>query len=201
MLYHYGRSGTTYLYIHLNNDLTPRNDNKGGCVKDVTFAVPERREGDRRPADRVERRLGRRERQPAPPLRGPPERRGRREPVQVPEAREKPLFAARQGSVFSLGLRGTLVAAGAGSGDARGRPRTPVPGRSLARRSTPREVELTVPLGADVAPALDQLAGATLRTLKTPMPVAAFTLKANTTPEAILGAPGALVLGRVAPTP
>ena len=40
MLYHYGRSGTTYLYIHLNNDLTPRNDNKGGCVKDVAFAVP-----------------------------------------------------------------------------------------------------------------------------------------------------------------
>ena len=40
MLYHYGRSGTTYLYIHLNNDLTPRNDNKGGCVNGVTFAVP-----------------------------------------------------------------------------------------------------------------------------------------------------------------
>ena len=30
-----------YLYIHLNNDLTARNDNKGGCVKDVTFAVPD----------------------------------------------------------------------------------------------------------------------------------------------------------------
>ena len=41
MLYRYGRSGTTYLYIHLNNDLTPRNDNKGGCVKDVAFAVPD----------------------------------------------------------------------------------------------------------------------------------------------------------------
>ena len=31
MLYLYGRSGTTYLYIHLNNDLTAQNDNKGGC--------------------------------------------------------------------------------------------------------------------------------------------------------------------------
>ena len=29
MLYLYGASGTTYLYIHLNNDLTRRNDNKG----------------------------------------------------------------------------------------------------------------------------------------------------------------------------
>ena len=40
MLYHYGASGTTYMYIHLNNDLTARNDNKGGCVKDVSFALP-----------------------------------------------------------------------------------------------------------------------------------------------------------------
>ena len=40
MLYLYGRSGTTYMYIHLNNDLTARNDNKGGCVNDVSFSVP-----------------------------------------------------------------------------------------------------------------------------------------------------------------
>ena len=32
MLYLYGASGTTYLYIHLNNDLTAKNDNKGKCV-------------------------------------------------------------------------------------------------------------------------------------------------------------------------
>jgi murein DD-endopeptidase MepM/ murein hydrolase activator NlpD len=40
MLYLYGRSGTMYLYIHLNNDLTARDDNRGGCVRNVTFAVP-----------------------------------------------------------------------------------------------------------------------------------------------------------------
>ena len=34
------RSGTMYMYIHLNNDLTARNDNTGGCVKDTTYAVP-----------------------------------------------------------------------------------------------------------------------------------------------------------------
>ncbi len=32
MLYLYGASGTTYLYIHLNNDVTKGNDNKGKCV-------------------------------------------------------------------------------------------------------------------------------------------------------------------------
>ena len=38
MLYLYGKSGTTYLYIHLNNDLTKNNDNDGGCKQGVSFA-------------------------------------------------------------------------------------------------------------------------------------------------------------------
>ncbi len=39
MLYLYGESGTTYDYIHLNNDLTMRNDNRGKCVKGTAYAV------------------------------------------------------------------------------------------------------------------------------------------------------------------
>jgi hypothetical protein len=39
MLYLYGDSGTTYLYIHLNNDLTSRNDNRGSCVAGTSYAV------------------------------------------------------------------------------------------------------------------------------------------------------------------
>jgi len=38
MLYLYGRSGTTYEYIHLNNDLTLGNDNRGRCVDGVAYA-------------------------------------------------------------------------------------------------------------------------------------------------------------------
>jgi hypothetical protein len=38
MLYLHGRSGTTYMYVHLNNDLTMRNDNKGGCKNGVAYA-------------------------------------------------------------------------------------------------------------------------------------------------------------------
>jgi hypothetical protein len=38
MLYLYGDSGTTYYYIHLNNDLTMRNDNRGKCVPGVSYA-------------------------------------------------------------------------------------------------------------------------------------------------------------------
>jgi Peptidase family M23 len=39
MLYLYGESGTIYYYIHLNNDLTARNDNRGKCVKNVAYTV------------------------------------------------------------------------------------------------------------------------------------------------------------------
>lgn len=46
MLYLYGRSGTTYLYVHLNNDLTEGNDNKGGCGPGVSYA-PGLRDGQK----------------------------------------------------------------------------------------------------------------------------------------------------------
>jgi peptidase M23-like protein len=38
MLYLHGASGTTYLYIHLNNDLTKRNDNRGKCAAGRAYA-------------------------------------------------------------------------------------------------------------------------------------------------------------------
>jgi hypothetical protein len=37
MLYLDGKSGTEYLYIHLNNDLTDANDNQGSCVPGVAY--------------------------------------------------------------------------------------------------------------------------------------------------------------------
>jgi hypothetical protein len=46
MLYLYGDSGTTYLYIHLNNDLGSGNDNKGKCVAGSAYA-PGLRSGSR----------------------------------------------------------------------------------------------------------------------------------------------------------
>ncbi len=38
MLYLHGESGTTYQYIHLNNDLTRGNDNRGTCVAGTAYA-------------------------------------------------------------------------------------------------------------------------------------------------------------------
>jgi len=62
-----------------------------------------------------------------------------------------------------------------------------------------REVELTVPLGTDVT-GFDELGGASRRQFKKPADVTAYTLKANATPAAIVGAPGVLLLGRVTAT-
>jgi murein DD-endopeptidase MepM/ murein hydrolase activator NlpD len=38
MLYLHGDSGTMYEYIHLNNDLTMKNDNRGQCVAGTAYA-------------------------------------------------------------------------------------------------------------------------------------------------------------------
>jgi hypothetical protein len=39
MLYLYGESGTVYYFIHLNYDLTLKNDNRGKCVRGVAYTV------------------------------------------------------------------------------------------------------------------------------------------------------------------
>ena len=41
MLYLYGESGTMYEYIHLNNDLSAKNDNKGTCSEGTAYALPD----------------------------------------------------------------------------------------------------------------------------------------------------------------
>jgi hypothetical protein len=38
MLYLHGASGYTYVYIHLNNDLTARSEDSGGCKEGVSYA-------------------------------------------------------------------------------------------------------------------------------------------------------------------
>jgi hypothetical protein len=45
MLYLHGASGYTYVYIHLNNDLTSRSEDSGGCTRGVAYA-PGLRSGD-----------------------------------------------------------------------------------------------------------------------------------------------------------
>jgi hypothetical protein len=200
MLYLYGRSSTMYLYIHLNNDLTAKNDNRGGCVGDVTFAVPD---GAKVTAGQQVAWVGDSGDASGNPhlhFEVHPNGGADVDPFKYLSRAGKPLFAAHKGAVFSLALRGELVSAGAGAATVNVERVRQYPGGSWLDVD-PRSVELTAPLGATVAPALGQVTGGVAHRLKTPVPVAAFTVKANTTPEAILGSPGELVLGRVTPEP
>ncbi len=200
MLYHYGRSGTTYMYIHLNNDLTPRNDNRGGCVKDIAFAVPDGAKVTAGQQIGWNGDSGDASGNPHLHFEVHPNDGGDVSPFRHLRRATKPLFAARKGAVFSLGLRGSLLAAGAGAATLQVDQVRQYPGGRWLDIDT-RDLELTVPRGAEVAPSLVQLGDSTLRALKKPVAVSAFTLKANATPDAILGAPGELVLARVAPAP
>ena len=200
MLYLYGKSGTTYMYIHLNNDLTPRNDNRGGCKKDVSFAVPN---GSKVAAGEQVGWNG-----DSGDANGNPHLHFEVHPGNGPSVNPyrhlrravRPLFAAKPGAPFSLGLRGKLLAAGAGSARLEvTRVRHYPGGRWLD--IDPRIVELAVSGEAAAATPLQTVAATRNRDLRKPVAVTAFTQKAKTTPEAIAGAAGALSLGRVSAAP
>jgi hypothetical protein len=112
MLYLYGESGTTYLYIHLNNDLTRGNDNRGKCVRGVSYTVKDGAKvtagqqigyvGDSGDANGGHAHLhfevhpgGGKAVDPYPYL----------------QAAQKLLFAAKAGTPFALTLTGTVVSA------------------------------------------------------------------------------------------
>lgn len=200
MLYLYGSSGTMYMYIHLNNDLTPRNDNQGGCVKDVSFAVSDGAKVTAGQQVAWNGDSGDASGNPHLHFEVHPSGGADVNPFRHLKRASKPLFAAQKGAVFSLGLRGKLIAAGAGVVTLEiDRVRRYPGGRWFDIDA--RALELSVPLGVEVSPPLNLYADAAMRTLRAPASVTAFTLKANTTREAITGAPGELILGRVVPTP
>lgn len=118
MLYLNGKSGTEYLYIHLNNDLTARNDNRGSCVEGVSYwpglesgdeveaGEPIAYNGDSGDANAA----------------GPhlhfeihPNRGGAVAPYKHLLKADHLLFAAELGSRYSLALNGTITAVGGSS--------------------------------------------------------------------------------------
>jgi Peptidase family M23 len=197
MLYLYGASGTMYMYIHLNNDVTPNNDNRGRC-HETAFTVRDGAKvaageqiawnGDSGDADG----------NPHLHFEVHPGGGSDVNPYQYLKQARKPLFAAKPGSQFSLGLRGNVVSAGAGALSLEvDRVRHYPGGRWLDVDK--RTVELTVPGTADVAPALAAVYSAAKRPSKEVLPVVAHTVRAKTTLDAILGTSGALTAGKISP--
>lgn len=201
MLYLHGQSGTTYFFIHLNNDLTLGNDNRGRCVKGVAFTVEDGAKvlagqqiginGDSGDAN------------------GNPHLHFEVHPGDGPAVNPFPylqgatrlLFAARQGTRFALGLRGRAVAAGAGRLRIEvARVRTWPNGGWVAIGA--RTVDVEVPLEAAME---KEIVDAVEAGLLTPLPgrpaVTAYTTPAPVTMAALEGKPGALSASRIFSVP
>ena len=197
MLYLYGRSGT--MYMHPPEQRPHReNDNRGGCVKDVTYAVPNgavvssgeqvawngdsaTRTGTRTSTSRCTRAAARTRTVPAPEA-WPPSALRRAAGVSV---LARPPRDARRAGAATVEIEVDRVRR--------------YPGGSWLRVPA-RTVELAVPADAVIpAEAPRRRRGVTRRGFKTSVPVTAFTLKAKTTTDAI-SAPRRPPLGRLAPS-
>jgi Peptidase family M23 len=199
MLYLHGRSGTTYMYIHLNNDVNAVGDNRGRC-HETAYTVPQ---GARVAAGEQvawNGDSGDAEGNPHLHFEVHPNGGSDVSPYLHLKRATHPLFAAKPGSTFSLALRGKLLSSGprALTLDVE-RVRHYPGGRWL--EIDKRLVKLAVPVDADVSPVLLGDAAMQVRrsTVAPAAAVVAHTLKGRTTSAAIVGASGALRVSRVAP--
>jgi len=198
MLYLDGASGTTYLYIHLNNDLTDQNDNRGSCVNGVAFprglksgarvvaAQPIGFVGDSGDADGVHPHLHF-ERHPHG---------GRAtNPYRYLLAARRLLFYQPPGSTFSLALSGTVVAATDGSLRLRVNTLRAFP-QTLTLRRLDRPLTVTVPDYATIERGATG-SSAALTGAKRGERVTIWTEPALVTPQAQAGRAGVISAERV----
>ena len=201
MLYLYGKSGTTYLYIHLNNDLTEKSEDKGGCKLGVAYAVDD---GAKVTAGEQIAYLG-----DSGDAEGHhhlhfevhPNDGADVNPFPYLNAAERLLFPGRIGTSFSLGVRGIPVAAGAGTIELRATSVRWWPGGQWTPVVGERPVTLAVAKGAvvdtELVAALESPERRALQSRATGLVVTAYTARSKVTAEALRGAPGELVAARV----
>jgi hypothetical protein len=113
MLYLYGATGTTYYYIHLNNDLTRGNDNRGKCAPGTAYA-PGLTDGAKVTAGQAIGFVGdsgdANGIHPHLHFEVHPAGNAATDPFPYLKAAQHLLFAAPKGSPFTLELEGTVLA-------------------------------------------------------------------------------------------
>ena len=199
MLYLDGDSGTQYLYVHLNNDLTRGNDNTGKCVQGVSYArglkngakvgagAPLGFVGDSGDADGVASHTH---------FEVHPNAGAAVSPFPYLKRAKKLLFAATEGKPFTLALRGKLVSYN-GSLAMDVDQVTSWPG-TIRVKGVGRIVELLVPPTTLVFDSLGALAvDDVLESLAPGSPIVAWTEKAPASLEAQLGEPLALATEKI----
>ncbi|MEX2212112.1 MAG: M23 family metallopeptidase [Gaiellaceae bacterium] len=201
MLYLHGDSGTSYLYIHLNNDRTLKNDNAGSCVPGIAYARGLENGarvaagemigyvGDSGDADGIASHLH---------FEVHPGGGGAANPYKHLLAARRLLFAAAPGSeVFKLSMRGTVVEAAPSSATLDVDRLVRYPG-GLQVREVNRKVELSVsPETAIFNPLGALIAGAQIANLAAGKPAVIWTQTQENTLQAQLGAPLALLAEKI----
>jgi hypothetical protein len=206
MLYLDGDSGTQYLYIHLNNDLTAANDNQGACVPGVAYVKglksgakvlagePIAFVGDSGDADGINPHLH---------FEVHPNGGGAVSPYQYLRKAKRLLFAARAGTTFTLALTGTVVtAAGQDVSLSIDQVRSWPGGRRIKQAG--QKVAVSVPETATfegMAAAPAAVAYSALELLTKGLPVTIWTVPAKVTLAAQAGAKGSLAASRVVVKP
>lgn len=202
MLYLHGASGTTYIYIHLNNDLTAKNDNRGKCVAGTAYwkglkdgarveaGQPIAYNGNSGDADQAGYHLH---------FEVHPNGGAAISPFPYLRKARKLLFAIQPGADFTAALRGSVVEA-----DAEAQSLTLLVDRvqswpgGLRVTGVKRSIELTVPPTTVIFDPLGALiASARISALKKGQGAVAWTAKAPASLEAALGEPGMLTAERL----
>ena len=196
MLYLYGDSGTTYYYIHLNNDLTRKRDNRGRCVAGTAYwkgikdgqhvkaGQPVGYVGDSGDAEGTYHLH----------FEVHPGGGGPTNPFPYLQAAPRMLFLAPLGSTVTLSADGTFVSSSAGSVKIRVRTLRILPGRTELTELG-RNLVLTVPSDTLVQRVLPSgLSGGAvpLTTAKRGQAITALTLPVATTVDVELARDGVL---------
>lgn len=189
MLYLYGDSGTMYEYIHLNNDVTMKNDNRGKCVPGTAYAKGLKNGarvtagqqigyvGDSGDANGLHPHLH---------FEVHPNGGAAVDPYPYLQSAQHLLFFAKLGTPFTLALKGTVTASTDTSLTVQLTSLQAFPMR-LSLKNLTQTVTLTVPASAVVVPAASRQLSADVG-----QTVSVWTQPAVTSLKAMLGSDGAL---------